>query len=87
LHPSRSSAILQRNYDAAGNAGIINIRLKKNQAYGTNMTVSAGYNIGTYSKYNGAFSSTTATGMVKEYRVDVDFLSRWLKEKAPLYLL
>lgn len=43
-------------YDAAGNAGIINIRLKKNQAYGTNMTVTAGYNIGTYSKYNGAFS-------------------------------
>ncbi|HLZ86931.1 MAG TPA: outer membrane beta-barrel family protein [Puia sp.] len=43
-------------YEAAGNAGIINIRLKKNQAYGTNMTVSAGYNIGTYSKYNGAFS-------------------------------
>src|ERR1700761_4057942 len=43
-------------YDAAGNAGIINIRLKKNRAYGTNMSVTAGYNIGTYSKYNGAFS-------------------------------
>jgi outer membrane receptor protein involved in Fe transport len=43
-------------YEAAGNAGIINIRLKKNMAYGTNMSVSAGYNIGTYSKYNGAFS-------------------------------
>lgn len=43
-------------YDAAGNAGIINIRLKKNQAYGTNMTVSAGYNIGTYGKYNGSLS-------------------------------
>lgn len=28
-------------YDAAGNSGIINIRLKKNQIYGTNGTVSA----------------------------------------------
>ena len=43
-------------YDAAGNAGIVNIRLKKNQAFGTNMSVNAGYNIGTYSKYNGGFS-------------------------------
>lgn len=43
-------------YEAAGNAGIIDIRLKKNKAFGTNGTVSAGYNIGTYSKYNGALS-------------------------------
>ena len=39
-------------YEAAGNAGIINIRLKKNKSYGTNGTVNAGYNIGTYPKYN-----------------------------------
>jgi iron complex outermembrane receptor protein len=39
-------------YDAAGNAGIINIRLKKNKAFGTNGSVSAGYNIGMYPKYN-----------------------------------
>ncbi len=43
-------------YDAAGNAGIINIRLKKNKLYGTNGSVSAGYNIGEYSKYNAGFS-------------------------------
>jgi len=43
-------------YEAAGNAGIVNIRLKKNKAYGTNLSTSAGYNIGTYSKYNGALS-------------------------------
>ena len=43
-------------YDAAGNAGIINIRLKKNKAFGTNMSLTAGYAIGTYPKYNGAFS-------------------------------
>src|SRR5947209_1734101 len=40
-------------YDAAGNAGIINIRLKKNKAYGTNGSVNAGWNIGKYAKYNG----------------------------------
>ena len=39
-------------YDAAGNAGIINIRLKKNKAFGTNGSVNAGYAIGTYAKYN-----------------------------------
>jgi iron complex outermembrane receptor protein len=39
-------------YDAAGNAGIINIKLKKNKAMGTNGSVSAGYNIATYAKYN-----------------------------------
>ncbi|MBC7888300.1 MAG: TonB-dependent receptor [Ferruginibacter sp.] len=39
-------------YDAAGNAGIINIRLKKNKAFGTNGSVDAGYNIGVYPKYN-----------------------------------
>ena len=43
-------------YDAAGNAGIINIKLKKNKSFGTNGTVNAGYNIGTYAKYNGGLS-------------------------------
>jgi hypothetical protein len=39
-------------YDAAGNAGIINIKLKKNKSYGANGSVNAGYSIGTYAKYN-----------------------------------
>lgn len=43
-------------YEAAGNAGIINIKLKKNKTFGTNGNVNAGYNIGTYAKYNGGFS-------------------------------
>ncbi|MBI3139893.1 MAG: TonB-dependent receptor [Sphingobacteriales bacterium] len=43
-------------YDAAGNAGIINIKLKKNKAYGTNGSVSAGYAIGVYAKYNGGIN-------------------------------
>lgn len=43
-------------YEAAGNAGIINIKLKKNKTFGTNGSINAGYNIGTYPKYNGGFS-------------------------------
>jgi outer membrane beta-barrel protein/carboxypeptidase family protein len=43
-------------YDAAGNAGIINIRLKKNKSLGTNGSVNAGWNIATYAKYNAGAS-------------------------------
>ncbi|MCG2615495.1 TonB-dependent receptor family protein [Terrimonas sp. NA20] len=43
-------------YEAAGNAGIINIVLKKNKAFGTNGSVAAGWNIGTFPKYNGSVS-------------------------------
>jgi iron complex outermembrane recepter protein len=43
-------------YEAAGNAGIINIRLKKNKAFGTNGSVNAGYAIGVYAKYNAGFN-------------------------------
>lgn len=39
-------------YEAAGNAGIINIKLKKNKAFGTNGSVNAGYVQGVYPKYN-----------------------------------
>jgi len=38
-------------YEAEGNAGIINIRLKKNLTIGTNGSVNAGYNIGVYSQF------------------------------------
>ncbi len=43
-------------YDAAGNAGIINIKLKKNKKYGFNGSVSAGMNIGKSVKAPEAFS-------------------------------
>ncbi len=43
-------------YEAAGNAGIINIKLKKNKAFGTNGSVNLGYAVGVYPKYNGSLS-------------------------------
>jgi hypothetical protein len=39
-------------YDAAGNAGIINIRLKKNKAFGTNGSLNLGYGIAINPRYN-----------------------------------
>ncbi|SDJ75403.1 Outer membrane receptor proteins, mostly Fe transport [Pedobacter sp. ok626] len=43
-------------YDAAGNSGIINIKLKKNQNYGTNGSVDAGLGYGRYYKANGGLT-------------------------------
>ena len=40
-------------YDAAGNAGIINIKTKKTKQFGYNGTVTLGYSQGVYPKYNG----------------------------------
>jgi iron complex outermembrane recepter protein len=41
-------------YDASGNAGIINIKLKKNKKYGLNGSASAGLNVGETPKTNGS---------------------------------
>ena len=43
-------------YDASGNAGIINIKLKKNKKFGTNGTISAGLNVGETPKTNSSLS-------------------------------
>ena len=43
-------------YDAAGNAGIINIRLKKNKNYGANGNVASGIAFGHTPKYNNSLS-------------------------------
>lgn len=43
-------------YDAAGNAGIINIRMKKDQRLGMNGNLTASYGSGRYGKANAGFS-------------------------------
>ncbi|MEO5995611.1 MAG: TonB-dependent receptor, partial [Chitinophagaceae bacterium] len=54
-------------YDAAGNAGIINIRLKKDKSYGTNGSVNAGYGIGIFPKYLGGMSLNNRTKHLNVY--------------------
>ncbi len=48
-------------YDAAGNAGIINIRLKKDKRLGTNGTLSGGYAYGKNSRNNSSVSINNRT--------------------------
>jgi len=43
-------------YDAAGNSGIIDIRMKKDRRYGANGTFTAGYGQGVYPKANAGTS-------------------------------
>lgn len=43
-------------YDASGNAGIVNIRLKKNKKFGTNGSVNAGFVQGVTPKGNGSLN-------------------------------
>ncbi|MCO6477867.1 MAG: TonB-dependent receptor [Phaeodactylibacter sp.] len=43
-------------YDAEGNAGIINIRMKKDKRLGANANVNLGYSVGKVPQYNGTVS-------------------------------
>jgi iron complex outermembrane recepter protein len=54
-------------YEAAGNAGIINIRFKKNKSFGTNGSANAGWNIGTYAKYNAGINLNHRNARVNVY--------------------
>jgi iron complex outermembrane recepter protein len=54
-------------YDAAGNAGIINIKTKKSKAAGYNGTVSLGFTQGKYPKTNEAFNFNYRQGKVNVY--------------------
>lgn len=43
-------------YDAAGNAGVINIKTKKNKQFGYNGSITSGYTQGRYARFNEAAS-------------------------------
>jgi len=51
-------------YDAAGNAGIINIKTKKNKQFGYNGSVTLGYGQGRYPKFNEALNLNYRQGKV-----------------------
>lgn len=54
-------------YDAAGNAGIIDIRLKKNTSDGTNGAVTANYNQGKYPKAGAGITLNHRDGQVNVF--------------------
>ena len=54
-------------YDASGSAGIINIKLKKNQSEGTNGNITAGSGYGKYYKYNGSLMLNHRVNKVNLY--------------------
>lgn len=66
-------------YDAAGNAGIINIKLKKSKSFGTNVSVNAGYGIGIYPKYNAGFSLNTRTKKINYFAsLNANRIKNWV---------
>ncbi len=60
-------------YDAAGTAGIINIKFKRNKNLGTNGSVGIGYAYGKYSKYN---SSISLNNRSKKFNVFTNYSNR-----------
>jgi hypothetical protein len=81
-------------YDAAGNAGIINIKTKKNKQVGYNGTVTVGYGRGKHSRFNEAlnfnyrnakvnlFTNISHNYRMREQELDIqrNFLNRNSKE-------
>jgi YD repeat-containing protein len=54
-------------YDAAGNSGIINIRMKKNKNFGTNGTAIVGAGYGRYEKANGSLQLNHRVGNINAF--------------------
>jgi iron complex outermembrane recepter protein len=54
-------------FDAQGNAGIINIRLKKNKIKGTNGSITAGYTQNVHYRSNGALNINHRSGKINAF--------------------
>ncbi len=48
-------------YEASGNAGIVNIKLKKDKRFGTNGSVGLGFAVGKFARYNSSLSLNNRT--------------------------
>ncbi len=70
-------------YDAEGTAGIVNIRLKKNTNFGTNGTITAGYAIGKYSKYNTALNLNNRSS---KFNIYGNYSNNWGDRSNEFYL-
>ena len=54
-------------YDAAGNAGVINIKTKKNKQFGYNGSITTGYTQGRYARFNEGFNFNYRNGKVNVF--------------------
>ncbi len=70
-------------YDAAGNSGIIDIRMKKDQRFGVNGTLTAGYGQGVYPKAN---AGTTFNYRNKKINIFGNYNYSYRKGLNHLYL-
>ncbi|MEO2062609.1 MAG: TonB-dependent receptor [Christiangramia sp.] len=71
-------------YDAAGNAGIINIKLKKNKSLGTNGNMNSSLTIGDYARINNGLSFNNRE---KGHNLYGSYSNRFGKSTNYLYLL
>jgi len=51
-------------YDAAGNSGVINIRTKKTKQFGYNGSITTGYTLGWYARFNESVNFNYRTGKI-----------------------
>lgn len=63
-------------FDAAGNAGIVNIKLKRNKNYGTNGTASTGYN---YGRFGTSVNSLSLNNRSKKWNSYLNYSNRFGK--------
>ncbi|MBK7435070.1 MAG: TonB-dependent receptor [Chitinophagaceae bacterium] len=78
-------------YDAAGNAGVINIRTKKNKQFGYSGSISSGYQQGKYARFNeglsfnyknGKFNFFSNFGFNSNHRNDQLYILRNFREAS-----
>ncbi|GAB3933977.1 outer membrane beta-barrel family protein [Larkinella terrae] len=69
-------------YDAAGNVGIINIRMKKNKNFGTNGTAIAGVGYGRFEKANASLNLNHRVGKINAFGNYSYFHNRRFQENS-----
>ena len=71
-------------YDAAGNAGIINLKLKKNTSYGTNGNVTIGGAYGAWPRWNGGLNLNNRSAKFNVYG-SYNYSHREQEQRLDLY--